>query len=95
MPNHPTSASPVRAVLAALNLGTGAFAQAPGTPAAGAPQQLEAYEVTGSRVKRLDYETVAPVVTFTAAAIERGVHVHSAATDANASSPRASGRQAT
>ena len=75
MAHHPTSPSPVRGVLAALALGTGAFAQAPGTaatgtPAAGVPQQLEAYEVTGSRVKRLDYETVAPVVTFTAAAIE-------------------------
>ncbi len=35
-----------------------------------APQTLEAFEVTGSRVKRLDYETPSPVVTFTAAAIE-------------------------
>jgi outer membrane receptor protein involved in Fe transport len=35
-----------------------------------APQKLEAFEVTGSRVKRLDYETASPVVTFTAAAIE-------------------------
>jgi iron complex outermembrane receptor protein len=33
-------------------------------------QKLEAFEVTGSRVKRLDYETPSPVVTFTAAAIE-------------------------
>ena len=33
-------------------------------------QKLEAFEVTGSRVKRLDYETASPVVTFTAAAIE-------------------------
>jgi outer membrane receptor protein involved in Fe transport len=32
--------------------------------------KLEAFEVTGSRVKRLDYETPSPVVTFTAAAIE-------------------------
>ncbi len=31
---------------------------------------LEAFEVTGSRVKRLDYETTSPVVTFTSAAIE-------------------------
>ena len=35
-----------------------------------APKTLEAFEVTGSRVKRLDYETASPVVTFTAAAIE-------------------------
>eukprot|EP01012_Entosiphon_sulcatum_P041792 TRINITY_DN55688_c0_g1_i1.p1 TRINITY_DN55688_c0_g1~~TRINITY_DN55688_c0_g1_i1.p1 ORF type:complete len:918 (-),score=143.31 TRINITY_DN55688_c0_g1_i1:2-2710(-) len=35
-----------------------------------ATQKLEAFEVTGSRVKRLDYETASPVVTFTAAAIE-------------------------
>ena len=62
---------PARATLAALALGTSALAQNPPSPApAGAPQQLEAYEVTGSRVKRLDYETVAPVVTFSAAAIE-------------------------
>jgi outer membrane cobalamin receptor len=33
-------------------------------------QKLEAFEVTGSRVRRLDYETASPVVTFTAAAIE-------------------------
>jgi outer membrane receptor protein involved in Fe transport len=31
---------------------------------------LERFEVTGSRVKRLDYETASPVITFTAAAIE-------------------------
>ena len=35
-----------------------------------APQKLEAFEVTGSRVRRLDYETPSPVVTFTSAAIE-------------------------
>lgn len=33
-------------------------------------KKMEAFEVTGSRVKRLDYETTSPVVTFTAAAIE-------------------------
>src|SRR5476651_204730 len=33
-------------------------------------QTLEKFEVTGSRVKRLDYETPAPVETFTAADIE-------------------------
>jgi outer membrane receptor protein involved in Fe transport len=31
---------------------------------------IEKYEVTGSRIRRLDYETPSPVVTFTAAAIE-------------------------
>jgi len=41
---------------------------APTDPAA--PAKLEAFEVTGSRVKRLDYETPAPVVTYTAAAID-------------------------
>jgi len=35
-----------------------------------APQTLEPFEVTGSRVKRLDYETASPVITITAAAIE-------------------------
>lgn len=34
------------------------------------PTRLEAFEVTGSRVKRLDYETVAPVVTYSVDAIE-------------------------
>ena len=33
-------------------------------------QTLEKFEVTGSRVKRLDYETPAPVETFTVAEIE-------------------------
>jgi outer membrane receptor protein involved in Fe transport len=33
-------------------------------------QKLEKFEVTGSRVKRLDYETPAPVTTFTVADIE-------------------------
>src|SRR6185503_6121361 len=33
-------------------------------------QKLEKFEVTGSRVKRLDYETPAPVATFTIADIE-------------------------
>ena len=46
-------------------------APAPSGPPAAAPAQtLEAFEVTGSRVKRLDYETTSPVVTFTAAAID-------------------------
>ncbi|WP_414661221.1 TonB-dependent receptor domain-containing protein [Horticoccus sp. 23ND18S-11] len=38
--------------------------------AAGESVVLEKFEVTGSRVKRVDYETVSPVVTFTAAAVE-------------------------
>lgn len=33
-------------------------------------KKLEAFEVTGSRVKRLDYETASPVVTYSAQAIE-------------------------
>lgn len=36
---------------------------------------LEKFEVTGSRMKRLDYETPAPVITYTAANIgDKGVH---------------------
>lgn len=35
-------------------------------PATEAPAKLEAFEVTGSRVKRVDYETPVPVITFTA-----------------------------
>jgi iron complex outermembrane recepter protein len=42
--------------------------EAPKDPAA--PTTLERFEVTGSRVKRLDYETPAPVVTFTAQNID-------------------------
>lgn len=33
-------------------------------------QKLEKFEVTGSRIKRLDVETPAPVATFTATEIE-------------------------
>jgi outer membrane receptor protein involved in Fe transport len=45
---------------------------APDTPSA-TPRVLEAFEVTGSRVKRLDHETPSPVITYTAEAIdERG-----------------------
>lgn len=33
-------------------------------------QKLEKFEVTGSRIKRLDYETPAPVATFSSAEIE-------------------------
>jgi iron complex outermembrane receptor protein len=45
-------------------------APAPGAPTPTVTTTLEAFEVTGSRVKRLDYETVSPVITFTAASIE-------------------------
>ena len=43
---------------------------APAAPSPTVRTTLEAFEVTGSRVKRLDYETVSPVVTITAANIE-------------------------
>lgn len=36
----------------------------------GDPKKLQAFEVTGSRIKRVDYETTSPVITYTAAAIE-------------------------
>ncbi len=55
--------------------GSLALAQ-PAAPAASDPkkdapvQMLEAYEVTGSRIRRIDAETPSPVVTFTAASIE-------------------------
>src|SRR4051812_2985904 len=57
-------------------LGTGAFAAtAPVTPPtdpkkSDEPQKLEKFEVTGSRIKRLDYETPAPVISFTAADLD-------------------------
>ena len=41
-----------------------------GDPARSAVVKIEPFEVTGSRVKRLDYETASPVVTYSAAAIE-------------------------
>ena len=40
------------------------------TPKKDEPQKLEKFEVTGSRIKRLDYETPAPVATFSVADIE-------------------------
>jgi len=61
-------AGPVRALLGlALALGAGpAFAQDAGpAKAKDAPQVLSAYEVTGSRIKRLDTETPSPVIRFT------------------------------
>lgn len=35
------------------------------------PQKLEKFEVTGSRVKRVDYETPSPVVTYSSAVIDQ------------------------
>ena len=43
---------------------------APKAPVAQETQTLEKFEVTGSRIKRLDVETPQPVVTFTSASIE-------------------------
>ncbi len=56
-------------------LGASALAQTPVPTTTTAPkkeeaQKLEKFEVTGSRIKRLDYETPAPVETFTVADIE-------------------------
>lgn len=52
--------------------GATAYAQAPAaaaatTNASSAPQKLEAFEVTGSRIKRIDVETPQPVVRMTEA----------------------------
>jgi outer membrane receptor protein involved in Fe transport len=56
---------------AALSPATVAQTPAPAAPAStGTATTLAAFEVTGSRVRRLDYETPSPVITFTAAAIE-------------------------
>ena len=41
-----------------------------GTAPKNEPQKLEKFEVTGSRIKRLDYETPAPVATFTISDVE-------------------------
>ncbi len=56
-------------------LGAGALAaQTPAAPKTDAKkedvQKLEKFEVTGSRIKRVDFETPAPVETFTVADIE-------------------------
>lgn len=72
------------AAIAAARFGLAAFlsvaalqAQAPATQPATTttkpteePQKLEKFEVTGSRVKRLDVETPAPVATFSISEIE-------------------------
>jgi outer membrane cobalamin receptor len=68
-----TPSAVIAAGFLALTPGFRATAQ---TPAASEPkkdapvQLLEAYEVTGSRIRRIDAETPSPVVTFTAATIE-------------------------
>jgi iron complex outermembrane recepter protein len=49
---------------------TGAGTTTGTTPKKDEPQKLEKFEVTGSRIKRLDYETTAPVATFSLADIE-------------------------
>ncbi len=75
MPIRSFPAATVAAGLAALAFTSGARAQTPAAPAAdtkkdGPVQMLEAYEVTGSRIRRIDAETPSPVVTFTSASIE-------------------------
>ncbi|HEY1109117.1 MAG TPA: Plug domain-containing protein, partial [Opitutaceae bacterium] len=62
------------ALLAALAVlsGATAYAQAPAAPAgttttSSTPQKMEAFEVTGSRIKRIDVETPQPVVRMTEA----------------------------
>mgnify|MGYP001554676850 FL=1 len=44
----------------------------PVTPEARSPALLEPYEVTGSRIRRLDLETPSPVVVLTREMIEEG-----------------------
>lgn len=65
------AASGVRVCLLAC-LSTAALLGAESAPSAttDGAQKLEPFEVTGSRIKRLDYETTSPVVTYTAASIE-------------------------
>lgn len=62
------------ALFASLSVAFNAVGQAPATPAAEEKKEetvrLEKFEVTGSRVKRLDIETPAPVVTYSTSDIE-------------------------
>lgn len=69
LPNALTASA--RFGLVAL-LGAGSLlAQTPAASSQGAEAlKLEKFEVTGSRIKRLDYETPAPVATFSVADIE-------------------------
>ena len=70
--NPPTTRTPpciaCRHTLISLVLAAGVAAQTPAPTAT--PTTLEPFEVTGSRVKRLDYELPSPVVTYSAADIE-------------------------
>ncbi len=75
--NKPLLAAAIAAARLGLiaSLSAGLFAaQTPSTTAStekkDETQTLEKFEVTGSRIKRLDYETPAPVATFTVAEIE-------------------------
>lgn len=69
---HAAAIAVARLSLAVSIAASALRAQAPAPAATGAAvtTTLEAFEVTGSRVKRLDYETVSPVITFTSSAIE-------------------------
>lgn len=74
--NHPVwPACPVFRFLALTCLGGAvggaqtAPPPAPSTDSSG-PSKLEAFEVTGSRVKRLDYETASPILVFSSQVIE-------------------------
>ena len=81
--NRPLTAAAIAAarftVLAGLSIGFLAAAEpTPSTTAKKAEETktLEKFEVTGSRIKRLDYETPAPVETFTIADIEAKGYVN-------------------
>ena len=72
-----TSSTATRSCLLLLIAASAFAAQTPPTPLTEEKKDqtvtIERYEVTGSRIRRLDYETPSPVVTFTAAAIaEKG-----------------------
>ena len=66
MPSVPFSHPRARAFAAGLLTLCVATAPRAAEPAPEAAAKLEPFEVTGSRVKRLDYETPVPVITFTA-----------------------------
>ena len=69
---HPAALRALAAACTLILAASAARAQSPAAPAkADAPQQLEKFEVTGSRIKRLDAETTSPVITYTAQSIEQ------------------------
>ena len=81
--NRPLTAAAIAAarftVLAGLSIGFLAAAEPTPSTTAKKPEEtktLEKFEVTGSRIKRLDYETPAPVETFTIADIEAKGYVN-------------------